>query len=102
MSGDWAWQCGEVTECGGQICCPGPGFGDPEPGLAGGAGEAGGGVQEPVAQFLGFRGGEVAVQEEVLGPGEQVDAGEGQFEPGGVDGEDPGREPAEAGVLAGA
>jgi len=38
----------------------------------------------------------------VLGPADQVDAGQGELQPGGVDGEDPGREPAESGGLAGA
>lgn len=46
--------------------------------------------------------GEVAVQEQVLGPGEQVDRGEGELQPGGVDGELAGREVAEAGVFAAA
>jgi hypothetical protein len=53
-------------------------FGDGQAGLAGGAGESGGDVQQPVAQFLGFGLGEVAVQEQGLGPGEQVDAGQGE------------------------
>ncbi len=44
----------------------------------------------------------LAVEEEDFGPGEQVDASEGEFKPGLVDGEQPGREAAEAGVLAGA
>ncbi len=68
----------------------------------GGAGDSDGDVQQPVAQLLGFGGGQSAVEEEQLGPGEQVDAGEGQFEPGGVDREDAGREPSEAAVFASA
>jgi hypothetical protein len=36
-------------------------------------------VQQAVAQFLGFGGGEFAVQEQVLSPGEQVDAGQVGF-----------------------
>jgi hypothetical protein len=59
-------------------------------------------VQQPVAQFLGFGGCEVAVQEEVLGPGEQVDRGEGELQRGGVDGELVGRDVAQAGFLAAA
>jgi transposase-like protein len=59
-------------------------------------------VQQPIAQLLRFGGGQFPVKEQDLGPGEQVDAGQGQFQPGGVDGELAGREPAEAGVLAAA
>jgi hypothetical protein len=42
-------------------------------------------VQQPVAQFLRFDGREGPVQEEVLGPAEQVDPGQGEFQPGGID-----------------
>ena len=56
-------------------------------------------MEQAVAQFLGFGGGEFAVQEQVLGPGEQVNTGQGQFEPGLVDREYAGREPAEAGTT---
>jgi hypothetical protein len=101
-SGGRLWQGCDSGERGGDFCCPGPGFGGAESGLSGGAGDSGGDVQEPVAQRLGFSGGQGAVEEEQLGPGEQVDGGEGELQPGGVDGEDTGREPAEAGVLAGA
>jgi hypothetical protein len=94
-------QRGEPVERGDDLFGPGPAFGDAEPGAAGGAGDPGGHVEQPVAQGFGFGAGEVAVQQEVLGPGEQVDGGQGEFQPGGVDGEDPGRETAEAGVLSG-
>src|SRR5258706_9517049 len=43
-----------------------------------------------------------AVEEQHSGPGEQVDAGEGELKPRLVDGKVAGREPAEARVLAGA
>ncbi len=59
-----------------------------------------GDVQEAVAQGLGFAAGQFPVNEDCLGPGEQVDAGQGELEPDGVDREGAGREPAEAGVLA--
>jgi hypothetical protein len=39
-------------------------------------------VQEAVRQSLRFGEREFAVQEQGLGPGEQVDAGRGQFQPG--------------------
>jgi flagella basal body P-ring formation protein FlgA len=57
-------------------------------------------VQEPVAQLLRLGSGEVTVQG--LGPGEQVDAGQVEVQPGLVDREDPRREPAEAVGLAAA
>jgi hypothetical protein len=64
------------------------------------AGEACGDVQYPVAKFLRLGGGQFAVQEEDTGPGEEVDRGEAEFEPGGVDVEVAGGEAAEAGGLA--
>lgn len=64
------------------------------------AGEAGGDVQEPVAEFLRLGGGQLPVQEEDTGPGEQVDRGEAEFEPDGVDAEVSGGEAAESGGLA--
>ncbi len=51
-------------------------------------GDPGGDVQEPVAQPFRFGGGEFAVEEQQLGPGEQVTCGQREFEPGGVDRED--------------
>lgn len=59
-------------------------------------------MQEPVAQFLRLRSGQIAVQQQGLGPGEQVDAGQRELQLGLVDREDAGPEPAEAGVLAAA
>ena len=43
------------------------------------AGDVGGDVQEPVAQLLRLGQGMVVAQEQGLGPGEQVDAGEGEL-----------------------
>jgi hypothetical protein len=63
---------------------------------------AGGGVQQPVAQLFRFRYGMVAVEDQELGSGELVAGGQGKFGPGGVDRELAGREPAEAGVFAAA
>jgi hypothetical protein len=59
-------------------------------------------VQDAVAQFLRFGEREFAVQEQDLGPGEQIDTDQGQFQPGLVDREHAGGESAEAGGLAGA
>ena len=61
--GSWARRVKAVDE----VVGPGPALGDPQPGAAGGAGDPGGDVQQPVAQLLGFGGGEVAVQEEASG-----------------------------------
>lgn len=55
-------------------------------------------MQQPVPQFLGLGGGEVAVQEHRLGPGEQVDPSQGELQPRLVDREHAGRKPAETGV----
>jgi hypothetical protein len=76
-------------------------LGDTHVGSSGGVHEAGGDVQQSAAQLLGFGQGVFAVQEQGSCPGEQVDADEGEFEPRLVDREQPGREPAEPGVLAG-
>jgi hypothetical protein len=59
------------------------------PGLSGGADDPGADVQGSAAQLLGFGGGEFAVQDQDLRLREEVDAGEGDFQPGSVDREDP-------------
>jgi hypothetical protein len=62
-------------------------LGDAQVGSSGGAHEAPGDVQELVAQLLWFGQSMLARQEEGAGPGEQVDADQGELEPRGVDGE---------------
>lgn len=64
------------------------------------AGETGSDVQNPVAEFLGFGGSQLAVQQQDAGPGQKVDSREAEFEPGGVDGEQAGWEASRAGGLA--
>lgn len=64
------------------------------------AGDAGCGVQQPVAELLRLGGGQFAFQQQCLSPGEQVGAGQGELEPCLVDGEVAGGEAAEAGGLA--
>jgi hypothetical protein len=59
-------------------------------------------MEQPVAQLLRLSDGVFAVEEQGADPGEKADADQGQLEPGGVDGEQAGGEPAEAGVFAGA
>ena len=62
-------------------------------------GEPGGDVQQPVAQRLRFGLGQIAVQEQVLGPGDQIDREHHDGQPGLVDRERAGREVVQAGVL---
>jgi len=59
---------------GGDLLCPGPGGGDLQGSAAAAADEAGGGVQDAVAERLRLCCGEVAVQGQELQPGQQ-DAG---------------------------
>ena len=67
--------------------CPGPGGGDLEVAPAAAAGQAAGGVQDAVAQGLGFGFGEVAVEGEQPQPGEQGGGGQRGGQPGLVEGE---------------
>src|SRR5262245_58165575 len=100
-SGCWLSELLEAGEGRGEVVGPGPAVGDAQSHAAGGAGDAGGYVQQPVAQFLRFGGGQLAVQEQVLGPGEQVDGGQRELQPRLVDCEHAGGEATKPGVLAG-
>jgi hypothetical protein len=62
----------EALERGGEFPGPGPGRLDAERGGAGVECEAGSDVEQSVPQPLGFGFGEVAGQEEALGPDDQV------------------------------
>lgn len=95
-------ELGESGERLGKVGGPRPRRGQAQVAASAAVGDAGGDVQDPVAQPFGFGGGQLAVKQQHLGPGEQVAGGQGEFQPGGVDREDPGREAAEAGVLAAA
>src|SRR5579863_9041255 len=66
-------------------CCPGPGGGDLEEPAASAADEAGGGVEDSVAQGLGLGPGQLAVQGGQLEPGGERGSDEGGGEPGPVD-----------------
>jgi hypothetical protein len=57
---------------------PGPAFCDAQGGGAGGAADLRGDVQQPVAQFLRLRDGQRPVEEQIAGPGEQINAGQSQ------------------------
>src|SRR5436190_5175155 len=82
--------------------CPGPGGGDFEVLPTAAAGQAGGGVQDAVAQFFGLGAGEVAVEGEQPQPGEQGGGGQRGGEPGAVDGQLVAGKFADPGVFAGA
>jgi hypothetical protein len=92
------------VEGGGERVRPGPAAVDLEAGAACAVDEAGGDVQQPVAQGLRLGFGEIGlvVQENALGPGDEVDRDQRADQPRLVDRELPGGEPAHAGVLAGA
>ncbi len=92
-------QCGGTVEGRGQFVSPGPGRRYPQA-QAAAAGEAGGDVQQPAAEFLRLGARQFAVQEEGAGPGGQVGRLEAEFEPDRVDAEAAGGETAEAGGLA--
>ena len=70
---------GEACERGGEFVSPGPVVGDADEHAAPAAGDAGGDVQQPLAQRLRLASGEVAVQQGGLGPGDQIAGGEGEL-----------------------
>ncbi len=70
--GVWRGKRLQAREGGGQLAGPGPMTVQAQAGLAGVAGQARGGVPEAVAQRLRFGARELAGQQQLLGPGEQV------------------------------
>jgi hypothetical protein len=92
----------DVLPGGGDLLCPGPGRGDFEASAAPAADEAGGGVQDAIAQRLRLCSCEVAVQGQELQPGQQDAGDHGGVEPGLVQPVVTGGSPTEPGVLAGA
>ena len=95
FSGSWVERAGrgwsgergaESVEAFGDVGGPAPGLVDAQPDLAGAAGDAGGDVQDPVAEGVDLaagQGGGVG-EADLLGPADQVDRGEDDFEPGVV------------------
>ncbi len=79
LSGDRYRQGMRSLERGGEGTGPAPGPVDLESDASSASDEPGGDVQQPVAKGSGFGSGEVGLimQEQVLGPGEQVDADQG-------------------------
>jgi hypothetical protein len=69
-------------------------------GSAGAEGQPGGGVQQPVAQRLGFADREVVVEGEQLGPGDDVLGDQRELQPDGVVIEVAERQVVQAGLLA--
>jgi hypothetical protein len=65
------------------------------------ANDPGGDVQQPVAQGLGLGEGECAVQQQRLGPVQQVLGGQDQLQPDGVAAQEVEGEVAQAGGLGG-
>src|SRR5690606_17502714 len=79
---------------------PGPVEGEGEP--TGVAGQSGGGVEELVAQGVGFGFGQVAVQGDQLQPGDEGGGDDGEGEPGFVGAVVPVGQVQQAGRLPGA
>lgn len=67
--------------------CPRPGFREVKDEASGGAGESARGVREAVAEAFGLRAGEFPIQQEGLGPGDEVLGDEHELDPHGVGGE---------------
>jgi hypothetical protein len=79
------WQGERGTKAGGELVGPGPGFGDADLAFAPAMDDAGGGVQQAVAQGLGLGPGERSVQAEQAQPAQQVGGDGGGQAPGAVD-----------------
>src|SRR4051794_2345946 len=90
---------GETGKRGGEVRGPRPAGVDLDPDFALAADDPAGGVQQLVAQLLGLDLGEVAVEEDGLGPGDQVGGGQLHLQPRLVDAEFARREAAHAGLL---
>src|SRR3954447_2939897 len=82
-----------------QLASPRPVLGEAEEASPAAGDDEGGGVPEAVAEPFRFGGGEVTVEDELLGPGKEVLGDQDQGEPGLVDGERMGREVGQAGVF---
>src|ERR687895_2814416 len=75
------WQRGQARERGGQGVGPGPGALQAQRWAAGVEGQPAGGMQQPVAQRLGLADGELAVERQGLGPGDQVLGDQRELQP---------------------
>ena len=93
LSGWWAGEVGlsgeggaEALPGGGDRFGPAPGGVDAQPELAGSFGDAGGDVQDPVAEGGDLGAGQLGGvgEGDEFGPGDQVSGGQDDFQPGGV------------------
>jgi hypothetical protein len=92
----------QPSERAGEFDGPWPGGLQPQDEAAGMADDAGGDVQQPVAQRLGFGAGQRAGKEQRLGPAAKVLGGQDQLEPDGVAAPAVERQVGQAGGLGGA
>jgi len=105
----WCWLSGrerdlpQAGDCFGEGQGPGPVLSQAREDFALSAGDAGGGVQQPIAQRLGFGAVQLGIigEQHRLGQGEQVHGDQGELYPDLVDVLVPGRQVTRASVLAG-
>ncbi len=95
------WQRGQAVEGARQFARPRPAALEAQRGAAGVEDQAAGGVEQAVAQRLGFADGELAVEGEALGPGDEVWGDERELEPDGVVVEVAERQILQPGLLGG-
>ena len=95
----WRGKCVQTLERGGELIAPGPRRREMQCRGARVKGEASGDVQHSVAQSLGFGLGELAGQEQSLGPDDEVVRERDELEPDLVVGEGAEREVAHPGVF---
>src|SRR6266511_3836619 len=95
-------QGSEPGERAGEVDGPWPRALQPQDRAAGVVDDPRGNVQQPVAQRLGFGQGERAVQQQCLGPAQEVLGAQDQLEPDGVAAQEVEREVGQAGGFGGA
>jgi hypothetical protein len=93
---------GEAAERDDELVGPGPACGDLDEGAAAAVDDPGGGVEESVAQQFRLGLGQGSVEQDGLGPSDQVGGGQRELQPDSVDRELSGREPAQPGLFGGA
>ena len=94
--------CSESLEGSQELVSPGPGVVDTEVEATASGGEAGGDVEEPVAEGFGFGFGQFTVEAEELGPCQQIGGDDRSGEPGLVTDEVFEGEVGQAAVFPGA
>ena len=99
VSAGCGWERFEPFERGLELCDPGPGVLEVELGASAGEREPAGDVQQPVADSLGFGLGQFPVEDERLGPDDQVVREHHDLQPDLVERERLERELGQSGVL---